>query len=746
MKAKIFTTVLFLGIVFPKILFSQIFFENLPYTSTLNCPDSIRQAEIPAIVLPVVNNDSLRLNDSIYNNNERYGEVINVNINVLSQGSWTQLEDGSKLCRLKIISVNAYSLSFNYNNFWLPSSSTLHIYNHNRTMVIGAFTEQNNTPNNHFATQIVEGDTIILEYHEAPNTIGTAIINIAQIIHDYRNIMNFPDGPHGSSDLTCHINVACPEGLPWENEIRSVGLFTLSGITGSGALINNVREDGTPYFLTAFHCIDLDDCDGSISSIEESSVEDYVVIYFNHEAGRCNDNTWHDFHSLSGCTYKSASPNSDFALLQLNTTPYSWMGVHYAGWSRENIPATSGACIHHPGGDIKKISIENDQIFNVPYTLPWAPSPILCPSAPDLYTPANSHWRVTFNQGVTEGGSSGSPFFDQNHRIVGQLHGGPPGTTCTNVLVKYYGKISTSWDGDGTPETRLKDYLDPDGTGATILDGWDNTCISNKNISETINSGTVVRSAHKILTATSYTINPGADVTFIAGEKINVKSTSYAKSGSKFHAYITPVDLECNPPPTVELLVPTNNTAPACVPWIVGANYLHGKKPYQYVTLNVAGQEQGFQTFTFGPDDVVFYMPTVYDDFAYNMTITDFNGITSLPSNLVGYIYVFDDGLPCSKINHFDSTITQQEPLVKDFLVYPNPSDGNFSVAYEIPNNTTGTFEVYNMMGENLFSYSLYSGKNTFSISRSDLSEGIYFYRAIAGNKQITADKIIIIK
>lgn len=78
--------------------------------------------------------------------------------------------------------------------------------------------------------------------------------------------------------------------------------------------------------------------------------------------------------------------------------------------------------------------------------------------------------------------------------------------------------------------------------------------------------------------------------------------------------------------------------------------------------------------------------------------------------------------------------------------VIPNPNNGNMQVSYEIPENTIGTFEVYDLIGEKLFSYSLFSGKNNFSISRSDLNQGIYFYRAIAGNKQIAADKIVIIK
>ena len=38
---------------------------------------------------------------------------------------------------------------------------------------------------------------------------------------------------------------------------------------------------------------------------------------------------------------------------------------------------------------------------------------------------AGTHVRVEdWDLGTTEGGSSGSPLFDQNHRVIGQLHGG----------------------------------------------------------------------------------------------------------------------------------------------------------------------------------------------------------------------------------------------------------------------------------------------------------------------------------
>ena len=73
--------------------------------------------------------------------------------------------------------------------------------------------------------------------------------------------------------------------------------------------------------------------------------------------------------------------------------------------------------------------------------------------------------------GATEGGSSGSPLFDQHHRIVGQLHGGQ--AACGNDDPDWYGRLFTSWTGDGTAGGRLSDWLDPLNSGLVTLDGRD---------------------------------------------------------------------------------------------------------------------------------------------------------------------------------------------------------------------------------------------------------------------------------
>jgi len=77
-------------------------------------------------------------------------------------------------------------------------------------------------------------------------------------------------------------------------------------------------------------------------------------------------------------------------------------------------------------------------------------------------SPTNSHWNVGFDNGTTEGGSSGSPLFDQNRRVIGQLHGGLRGCA---PITKHYGRFNVSWTGGGTNDTRLSNWLDPTNTG-----------------------------------------------------------------------------------------------------------------------------------------------------------------------------------------------------------------------------------------------------------------------------------------
>eukprot|EP01034_Spumella_vulgaris_P012058 gene12058-15340_t len=169
---------------------------------------------------------------------------------------------------------------------------------------------------------------------------------------------------------------------------------------------------------------------------------------------------------MIGCARRASSgtvsdvEHSDFLLVEFNAPIPSAYNVYYNGWDRNNTAAGSGVGIHHPAGDIKKISTYTDALTNGNWT----------------GTPSGSHWVVVWSPttngtGVTEGGSSGSPIFNQNKRIVGDLSGGSSFCSSTDSP-DLYGKFSYSWQtAGGSNSQRLSPWLDPTGTNASTLDG-----------------------------------------------------------------------------------------------------------------------------------------------------------------------------------------------------------------------------------------------------------------------------------
>jgi hypothetical protein len=161
--------------------------------------------------------------------------------------------------------------------------------------------------------------------------------------------------------------------------------------------------------------------------------------------------------NVNGGILRAAYAGSDVTLTELNTAPNPAWGIYYSGWDNSGAAVSSAVGIHHPSGDIKKISFENSALTSGSWS----------------GTPANSHWHVPgWNLGVTEPGSSGSPLFDQNRRVIGQLHGGASACGASD-LSDEYGKFSVSWTGNATNSTRLSNWLDPSNTGATAIDGVD---------------------------------------------------------------------------------------------------------------------------------------------------------------------------------------------------------------------------------------------------------------------------------
>ena len=134
---------------------------------------------------------------------------------------------------------------------------------------------------------------------------------------------------------------------------------------------------------------------------------------FNYEASLCGGTSGSTNQSITGCsllahdTYGMNSQGSDFYLVRLNNNVPNTYQPYFNGWNRNNTGATSGVGIHHPDGDIKKISTFTQ-------------------AATNYFT---NHWLIKWaqtvtNHSVTEGGSSGSPLYNQSGLVVGTLTGG----------------------------------------------------------------------------------------------------------------------------------------------------------------------------------------------------------------------------------------------------------------------------------------------------------------------------------
>ena len=413
-------------------IYSQISLNTEPRSFSNKLNNSIYIIEMPLIDIKAILEEDL--SDSKIGIPYRFGYNFPVNIDFFQYADFMLLENGDKVFRLAIHSLGAYSINMIFNDFYLPEGTELFIYNEDYSHSIGAFTSKNNKSFNRFSTSPVSGDKIIIEYYEPQHIIREDVkINLGSIIHGYRDLFsNEGRGYNDSED--CNNNVNCPEAQPWNDEISSVVLTLTDGGTRlcSGALINNTNQDFEMYFLTSETCL--------------GGHEDWIFM-FNYESPSCDNEDGPTDQTLSGATLLSHNYESDYALLKIEEQPPEYFDIYFSGWDKRNIAPQNCISIHHPVGDIKKISYHDDYAISDGW-----------------YENDGTHWKISlWDNGITEPGSYGAPLFNNNNHIIGQLHGGE--SSCDENIDDYYGKLSHSW------ELGLSQWLDPNNTGISTLNG-----------------------------------------------------------------------------------------------------------------------------------------------------------------------------------------------------------------------------------------------------------------------------------
>lgn len=441
----------------------------------------------------------------------RFAVANEVSITPSSGGTWTQL-GATSIWRLRVTGEQTASFNFGFTRYRLPAGGSLYVYAADRSQFAGPYTDYHNTVHEQLWTPIIAAADVVVELDVPTSKRALVVLELTRINQGYRGFGTAVKGyaqpavetlgegksctnEDGLRSGSCNTDVTClSEGDPWTRPKRAVGAYSRSGVDAcTGSLVNNTASNRRMLFITATHC-------GVTTATAPS-----MVVYWNYESPTCRrpgssasgtvvprdpniTNTGATFlaattnpFSGGGCT--DGTRCSDNTLVEMNQPANPAFNLYWEGWDRSStaptcsapgdITQTTGLCasIHHPGVDEKRITfIEQDMESGsiaasngVHWYVHWDPTPPLLPAFPPGGTVPPS---------VTEGGSSGSPLYTAQQRLVGVLSGGASACGATgDNLTDQYGKIAHAWEGLGTSATRLKDHLDPLGTAPMFIDG-----------------------------------------------------------------------------------------------------------------------------------------------------------------------------------------------------------------------------------------------------------------------------------
>ncbi|RPD84359.1 pre-peptidase C-terminal domain-containing protein [Luteimonas sp. 100069] len=379
-------------------------------------------------------------------------------------GDWDEIAGGNLVWRLRVESKDALSLNFGFSEFHLPEGARLLVYpegldRNANPEAIHTFTAADNRPSGSLWTPIVPGDNALIEVVVPKSQASALKLRLTSVNHDYvgfgrlarEGALAQTKGVSGS----CNVDVVCPDGDEFRDEIPSVGAYSRFGtFYCSGSLVNNTAGDQKMYFLTANHC-GMGTADAAAS----------IVVYWNYQNTTCRtpgsaESGANGDGSLAqnqtGAVVRATYAASDFTLLELDDAADPAFNLSWSGWDRRDLAPAGATGIHHPRVAEKRITHSDNPLRVEGY----------------LGGSGTTHLWVQWNQrGTTEGGSSGSPIYSPEGRVIGQLHGGYASCSTTgDDHVDWYGRLFTSWSGGGTAATRLSDWLDAAGTGAEFID------------------------------------------------------------------------------------------------------------------------------------------------------------------------------------------------------------------------------------------------------------------------------------
>jgi hypothetical protein len=320
---------------------------------------------------------------------------------------------------------------------------------------VGPYTGDGPFGDGDFWTDMVGGDSLVLAY-TPPVDAPTEMLpfGLLQVSHRFRSAAKRSltatadeADPPAATAASCAVDVTCHSEFSEPASAVAMMIFE-SGeetYTCSGSLIASAAQPPVPVFLTANHCI---------STAEEARS---LITIFNYQTPSCGGTAprLSTLPRVNGATLVAGETMAlgDFTLLRLASFPN--VDVKVLGWLSSQIGINERVTgISHPRGDYKRIAF-GERTRDVSIRFEGGER-----------MPANKGYQVSWFEGLTQSGSSGSPLLaarDGKQYVVGTLSAGPDiddddsVLACrTNNLVASYGRFSEAYP-------YLESYL-----GATI--------------------------------------------------------------------------------------------------------------------------------------------------------------------------------------------------------------------------------------------------------------------------------------
>ena len=655
--------------------------------------------------------------DSRYKSLE-FATLHEVNVDMENKGEWATAGDNVLVWRFKILSPGAISIGLIFTDFELHKGAELYLTNSTGD-IFGPLTNKNNKQNKILPVQPLLGDNITLNYF-VPNGVEKGSFIISDMARGYKNVFSMLN--NFSAD-TCHIDINCLEGRDWQAEKRAVCKIIINNRElCSGVLLNNTGNNNTPYLLTANHCIS--------SNIDAAT----SVFFFNYENIKCNVPGPYAETSIASSTLKATTTALDFSLVELSEKPPFWYLPYYAGWSIDTAGISETVSIHHPQGDVKKISLDIDE-------------PVIANFGSGY--DKNSHWLVkNWEEGTTEPGSSGAPLFNQNHEVIGTLTGGQ--ADCEHPVNDYFSMFSRPWDDYDAPGDQLAFWLDPLDLGVENYHGYFpykisiSTCDTVKNHGE-IEQGILINHPEG-----GFIGGPNKDSIIAYAERIKIFDSTNIMGA----LIDIGINMPLQPPSRILMKIWEGGIVPGEVitrKFIYLDELEDSTRNYIEFDSVIAVRKDIFIGYE------VFYKDSfIMDSFAV-LTYTG-NGLSEnhafakvegqwkafSTDSLVGE----NSSLGLAVITCKSGNVSRTELKAnKNLFIYPNPSGGNFTIS--LPDGINRfedmNLNIYDMQGRIVRYNMVKDGESLARVSLSPGNTGIFFV-VMKSNTGTFTGKIVIIK